>query len=175
MPGVEIRAYPEMMMAAVTVQGSKDRASGRAFQKLAGYIFGSNSSGEKIAMTTPVMSKPATMIQFTGRPVMDEETPEASSTWTQAFILPSEYEMADLPAPEDEDIRIFLTQPYRVAVVAFQGPGSVSQYAEAREILTESLANEGIEYAPVPEYAGYDAPWVDPRMKRHEVHFRLKD
>ena len=173
--GVEIRQYPEMIMAAVTVEGTKDQASSRAFRKLAGYIFGGNSNDQKIAMTTPVVSKPATMIQYSGAPVMDKTSPEASTTWTQAFILPSEYDMSELPAPQDGDIRIFRTEPYRVASVAFQGPGSPSQYAQAREILAGLLEKEGIAHAPVPEYAGYDAPWVNPRMKRHEVHFRLED
>ena len=174
-PGVEIRDYPEMVMAAVTVEGDKERASGRAFRKLAGYIFGGNSGSLKIAMTTPVVSKPATMIQYAGMPVMDTELPEASETWTQAFILPSEYAVSDLPAPEDADIRIFRTKPYRVATLAFQGAGTPSQYAEARATLARELAQRGIEHADVPEYAGYDAPWVDPRKKRHEVHYRLED
>ena len=174
-PGMEIRDYPAMTMAAVTVDGSKERASGRAFRVLANYIFGGNSGNAKIAMTTPVVSKPATMIQYAGEPVMDEAVPERSETWTQAFILPSEYEMSELPAPEDGAIRIFRTAPYRVATVRFEGAGSPAQYARARETLSAELAERGIEHAPVPEYAGYDAPWVDPRKKRHEVHFRLKD
>ena len=174
-PGIEVRDYPGMIMAAVTVDGDKERASGRAFRKLAGYIFGGNSGGQKIAMTTPVVSKPATMIQYAGEPVMDEALPEASATWTQAFILPSEYELSDLPAPEDGSIRIFRTQPYRVAALEFRGPGTPAQYRQARETLSAKLREEGIEHAPVPEYAGYDAPWVEPRKKRHEVHFRLED
>ena len=39
----------------------------------------------------------------------------------------------------------------------------------------QKLAEEGIEHLPVPEYAGYDAPWVEPTQERHEVHFRLGD
>ena len=175
MPGVEVRDYPEMIMAAVTVEGSKGQASNRAFDKLAGYIFGGNSGDQKIAMTSPVLSKPARMIQYTSTPVMDEASPESSTTWTQAFILPSEYALSDLPAPRDGSVRIFTAQPYRVASVAFQGLGSRSQFSQAREILTRVLADEGIEHSPVPEYASYDAPWVPASEKRHEVHFRLED
>ena len=173
--GVEIRAYPAMHMAAVTVDGTKDTASSRAFQQLAGYIFGGNSGNQKIAMTTPVISKPATMIQYSGEPVMDETAPEASRTWTQAFILPAEYDLASLPAPDDGTIRIFRTQPYRVAALRFRGQGSPERFAKARATLAGILSEEGIEHAPVPEYASYDAPWVPTARKRHEVHYRLED
>ena len=172
--GMEVRRYPAMRMAAVTVEGTKAEAASKAFRKLAGFIFGANSEGRKMAMTTPVITKPATMIQYRGEPVA-AEVPEASRTWTQAFILPAEYALGDLPAPDDGTIRVFSTRPYRVAAARFQGAGTPAQYAKARQDLAAVLAAEGIEYAPVPEYAGYDAPWVEPTQKRHEVHFRLAD
>ena len=172
-PGIELRAYPEMVMAAVTVEGRRERATGAAFRELAGYIFGGNAAGESIAMTSPVMSKPATMMQFAGRPVMDTRSPESSTTWTQAFVLPSRYDLSDLPAPDNDRVRVFRVAPYRVASIAFLGAGTRSNYEEARGVLARTLAEEGIAHAPVPEYAGYDAPWVPASQQRHEVHFRL--
>ena len=171
-PGLEIRAYPSTIMAAVKM----DREAGRgdaSFQRLAGYIFGGNSSNMKIAMTSPVISKPARMMQYVSAEEIAAEGTDGE--WTRAFVLPSEYEMSDLPTPDDESIRVFEAAPYRAATVAFLGAGTSSQFEEARNILAETLEAEGIAYVPVPEYASYDAPWVPNAEKRHEVHYRLED
>ena len=53
----EIRSYPSMLVAEVTVMGNRDQASTRGFRKLAAYIFGDNISSESISMTSPVGQK----------------------------------------------------------------------------------------------------------------------
>jgi hypothetical protein len=52
---MEIRLYPSVTMATIESTAKNYRElSGNGFRKIAGYIFGNNASGEKIAMTTPV-------------------------------------------------------------------------------------------------------------------------
>ena len=159
-------------MAAVRMD--RDSSGGDAsFQRLAGYIFGGNSDNMKIAMTSPVISKPARMMQYVSAEEIAAEGIDGE--WTRAFVLPSEYEASDLPTPDDGSIRVFEAAPYRAAAVAFLGAGTSSQFEEARTILADTLESEGIAYVPVPEYASYDAPWVPADQKRHEVHYRLED
>ncbi len=79
---VELREYEPSIQAVTQLEHSGQTSAG--FQRLAGFIFGGNETGEKIAMTAPVEE---TLEE--GQPVM-------------AFTLPSEYELNDLPAPVDE-------------------------------------------------------------------------
>ena len=50
----ELRDYPELVAAEVTVGGSRNEASSAGFRLLAGYIFGGNAGSRTIAMTAPV-------------------------------------------------------------------------------------------------------------------------
>ena len=52
---LEIRYYPPATMATVQMKGTEYRdVASSGFRKLAGYIFGGNDRGQKIAMTSPV-------------------------------------------------------------------------------------------------------------------------
>ena len=51
---VEIRRYGPRIAAQTVVTGSSEAARNRGFQRLAGYIFGGNTSRSSIAMTAPV-------------------------------------------------------------------------------------------------------------------------
>ena len=53
----ELRDYPSMIVAEVTHDGDRRRASGASFRRLAAYIFANDrpEGGEEIAMTSPVM------------------------------------------------------------------------------------------------------------------------
>lgn len=53
---VEIRRYAPLVLAQVTVQGTHDQAMDAAFDKLAGYLYGGNRSGQQLPMTSPVSS-----------------------------------------------------------------------------------------------------------------------
>ena len=50
----EIRDYPGLIVAEVTVDGDQTTAANRGFRLLAGYIFGANHGRRAIAMTAPV-------------------------------------------------------------------------------------------------------------------------
>jgi hypothetical protein len=79
-PDFEVRHYATANFISVTMAGDTYRAnSGQGFRTLAGYIFGGNATGQKIAMTTPVEM-------------------EMDSTVTMKFMLPAEHDPKDLPA-----------------------------------------------------------------------------
>jgi hypothetical protein len=50
----ETRQYSPQIVAETVVDGDFDSASSTGFKRLAGYIFGGNTSRQKIAMTAPV-------------------------------------------------------------------------------------------------------------------------
>ena len=49
----EIRDYPALSVAEVTVQGDRNSAAYAGFRKLAGLIFGANARKQSIKMTDP--------------------------------------------------------------------------------------------------------------------------
>ena len=56
---IEVRTYPPMMTASVSVTGPRREATSQGFSPLASYIFGENRPAQKIAMTAPVVQGPA--------------------------------------------------------------------------------------------------------------------
>ena len=56
--GYEIRDYESHLVAETTVEGDFDTTGNVAFGRLAGFIFGRNSAGEKMNMTVPVTHLP---------------------------------------------------------------------------------------------------------------------
>ena len=52
--GVEIRRYEPRIAAETTIDADEEKARNEGFRRLAGYIFGGNTTKTKIAMTAPV-------------------------------------------------------------------------------------------------------------------------
>lgn len=178
----EVREYPPMILAEVTVEGDRRTANNRGFRKLAAFIFGDNISQNKVAMTSPVMSKPEKIAMTS--PVMsspekiDMTSPvtrslEEDGRWTVNFMMPSEYSMETLPKPTDPDIRIFKSKPYRTISIRYNGNNSTKNIAKHEAQLRTYIEERTLDVSGIPEYAGYDAPWVPGPMKRNEIHFRL--
>ena len=111
---IEIRDYPELIAAQVTVGGDRSAAGGAGFRLLAGYIFGGNVSAKSIAMTAPVVQAPARpeSIAMTA-PVLQSAD---KGGWTVQFIMPSGYTMATLPKPKDARVHLTVLPPSRMAV-----------------------------------------------------------
>jgi hypothetical protein len=88
--------------------------SGPGFRKLAGYIFGDNSTDTKISMTSPVH--------------MNINNSQSS----MSFVMPSSYTAEKLPEPDDKDVKIEKTPDEYVAAIKFGG------YASDEDIINYS-------------------------------------
>ncbi|MFO1202060.1 MAG: heme-binding protein [Tabrizicola sp.] len=154
----EIREYGPHLLAEVKVAGSRSGAIQKGFRVLAGYIFGGNSTGEKIAMTVPVA-----------------QTPESGGeTWVVSFMMPARYTTETLPAPRTDAIRFVNAGPSRQLVERFSGiPGS-ERLAERAEALAAWAKAQGHEIVAGPHYYFYDAPMTLPWKRRNEVAFTLR-
>lgn len=149
----EVRVYDPYIVAEVDVDGDMRAAGNSAFRVLAGYIFGNNEPGEKMAMTAPVESTP------------DEE----KGTYTYSFVMERKYSLASLPKPVDPRIRL-LTKPSRVmAVRRYSGRWNASTDNEQRATLFDALAADDIEILSEVVMARYDSPWTPGFMRRNEV------
>jgi hypothetical protein len=143
---IEIRAYASRIMAVTEMDGREDNG----FRVLAGYIFGGNTREQEIAMTAPVqqtMSGPAEM----------------------AFMMPSEYALDDLPAPNDERVAFRQEPAYTAAVIRFSGWADAEKADEHWQKLRGFLIKEGIEIVGEPTLNQYNPPWTLPFLRRNEI------
>jgi hypothetical protein len=151
----EVRDYPALTVADVTVPGHQKSAVNRGFRILAGYIFGANAPRQKIAMTAPV--------------VQSRADAHAGGEWTIRFTMPAGLTLETLPKPDDSHIRLSLLAPGRFAVVRFSGlanPGDVQSRTAA--LLAWAKARHLHTAGPV-SLALYDPPWTPWFMRRNEV------
>ena len=110
---LEVRQYPTLIVARTRVQADFEDAGNMAFRRLAGYIFGDNAEEQKISMTAPVTMAP-------------ESTGEGAY-WV-SFFMPEEYQLADLPAPNDGSVEIIRVPATKMAVVIYKGGWSCLLY-----------------------------------------------
>ena len=152
----EIRSYGPHLLAEVKVAGGRQAAIQTGFSRLAGYIFGGNATGEKIAMTVPVA-----------------QTPEGE-TWVISFMMPARYTVETLPAPRNDAIRFVEAGPSRQLVERFSGLPGTAGLAERAEALRVWAESEGLTILAGPHYYFYDAPMTLPWKRRNEVAFTIR-
>jgi hypothetical protein len=154
---IELRSYAPRLVAEVTVRASRDRAINRGFRELAGYIFGDNAAGQKIAMTVPVDQT---------------ETPYG---WVTRFTLPEGAALADLPKPETEAIVFRRLPAERMLVGRFSGVATTDRLEEAAGNLRAWADVNGLKLSGAPVFMFYDGPFTLPWNRRNEVGFTLAE
>jgi DNA gyrase inhibitor GyrI len=150
---LELRDYPSLVVAEVSHSGSRERASGASFRRLAAYIFAQDrpAGGDKIAMTSPVLQ--------------DETAP---GEWRMRFVMPSKYTLETLP-PAPADIALTQMPARRMAAIRFSGIGGTSDLALMEARLRDWMMMQGLMPAGEAEFAFYDAPMVPGPLRRNEV------
>ena len=138
---IELRYYPPAIYASVDVKGNYRESSGNGFRQLADYIFGSNQGNRKIAMTAPVRME------------------EKSDGYIMSFVIPSEWEMEQLPRPDNSEIDLTETGERYTASITFGGWASDEKIDYYRKELFDYLNRKGIMYDPRFEYLGYNPPF----------------
>jgi hypothetical protein len=154
-PDFEVRSYEKANFIYVTMDAETYKeGSSRGFNTLAGYIFGGNSTGQKIAMTSPVEMR------------MDEDV-------TMKFLVPAEYDLDEMPTPNNAAVK-FMTEKERVlAAIMFSGFANDEKILEYKQRLFQRLAEEGIDHTGQWSFMGYDPPF---KLigRRNEVVVELK-
>ncbi|MFN2395945.1 MAG: heme-binding protein [Bacteroidales bacterium] len=141
-PGFEVRFYPPAIMASVNTNANSYRElSTPGFRTLAGYIFGDNTDGKKIAMTAPVH--------------MDIGQDGSS----MSFVMPSEYEYDDLPEPLSNAVILEERKPEYVAALTFGGYASDDKIKEESEKLLKYLKDNNITPVGNFRFLGYNSPY----------------
>ena len=153
----EIRAYTPYIVAEVDVTGDMNQAGNSAFRVLAGYIFGQNEPGEKMAMTAPVASEPA---------------PDGDA-YTYAFVMERKYDMESLPKPLDTRIRLVEKSARVMAVRRYSGSWNLATDRKQRAALLAALEADKVRALSEPIMARYDSPWTPGFMRRNEIMIEI--
>jgi hypothetical protein len=164
--GLEVRRYAPRVVARTRLEGTDDESKNQGFRRLAGYIFGGNGGGQRIAMTTPVTTEPASARIAMTTPV---ETASADGEASMAFTMPPEWALADLPRPNDSRVVLEEAPARLVAVFRFRGRPSPAEFEAKQADLLRAVVAAGMRVAGPAYTAQYDPPWVLPVLRRNEV------
>jgi hypothetical protein len=152
---ISIRRYDARLFVSVQLSSSKYETSSRkGFSILAGYIFGDNSKGEKIPMTSPVSIS-------------------LEDNMTMMFMVPREYEKEDMPGPNASDIKFREEPSKQVAVISFGGWANSLKIEQYKDQLIQSLKEKGIAHNDKFHYLGYNPPFQVVNRK-NEIIVELK-
>ncbi len=164
---LELRDYPALVVAEVSVGGSRDEAANAGFRLLAAYIFGGNTRRQSIAMTAPVVQQRATgeTIAMTA-PVMQSG---GDTAWVVRFTMPGTYTLETLPVPNDTRVRLAAVPPQRHAVVRFSGLARAADVERKTATLRAFVERRQLRAAGAPSLARYNPPWTPWFMRRNEV------
>lgn len=100
---VEIREYEKANFIYTTMDADTyEKASSKGFGILAGYIFGGNDAKKSIAMTSPVEM-------------------EMKENMTMKFIVPAEYDISELPRPDNMEVKFITEEERKLAAIGFGG------------------------------------------------------
>lgn len=137
----EIRKYESAIFARTKIDAETYRAgSGNGFRTLASYIFGGNERNESISMTSPVA------MSWGDGMVME-------------FMMPSEYSLDNLPAPNRPDIELYEKPAAIMAGLSFGGYASDQKIQEKIQELQAFLEKENIAHTGHFQYFGYNPPY----------------
>lgn len=162
---IEIRDYAPMIVAEAEASGDRDSAIGAGFRIIADYIFGNNSTAQKVAMTAPVTQQGGGKIAMTAPVTQQGE----GQSWVVRFVMPASYTMETLPKPNNPAVTLKEVPGKRFAVIRFSGLGSEGNLAEHSAELTEFLHARNLTAVSAPTYAFYNPPWTLPFLRRNEV------
>ena len=162
----EVRDYPPLIVADVSVTGNREDAAGRGFRLLAGYIFGGNTRGQKIAMTAPVVQSPANETIAMTAPVLQTG---GEGTWAIRFIMPRGSTLETLPRPNNPKVHLRAVAAARVAVVRFSGLARQDDVTAKTLALTRFVTAQHLQAVGAPSLAQYDPPWTLWFMRRNEI------
>ena len=150
---IEIRQYDKILLQSVKVRGDQYQSIRQGFRPLVRFIGGKDRDGDKISMTAPV-------IQSAG----DNE-----DDWVISFSMPSKYDIANLPAPQDSSIYTENLEPMTAAVIKFSGKANEQILHNKTQTLLLWLEQAGYEVQSKPKYLFYNDPSTPGFLRRNEV------
>lgn len=180
--GIELRRYAPYLTANARVHADGyGQASNAAFNALADYIFGNNTSSVAIPMTAPVTAaatrgeKIEMTVPVTAERTRDEQleaaeplcTVRCDDEYVVSFTMPTRFSSLDeLPRPNDARVTLEEVPAHLAAAIRFSGYLNDDAVAQAIARLQEWIPAQGLSAAGEPVAAQFDSPWK-PWFARH--------
>lgn len=178
--GYDLRQYPDILVANTQMQRPMDSsgseldvasAMGNSFNVLAKYLFGKNTSGAAMAMTTPV--------------IMEQR---ADNSGSMSFIVPSKFgsDLNAVPqpvAPVADSVEISQRRGGLYAVATFTGYATAGEVSRQRMSLLNALRRDGVSPAlrdsadpscSIYSVFVYNGPWTVAFMRRNEICIKIE-
>jgi hypothetical protein len=162
---IEIRNYAPQIVAEAEVAGDRRDAIGKGFRIIADYIFGNNTSAQKVPMTAPVTQQGSEKIAMTAPVTQQGE----GKIWRVRFVMPSNYTMETLPKPNNPAVKLKEIGAKRYAVIRFSGLAGEDSLKRRTEELNAFISAKDLTPLSAPTYAFYNPPWTLPFLRRNEV------
>ena len=183
----QVRRYQPILIAETFVDGDMDEATNKGFRLIADFIFGNNTApnttvggSEKIAMTAPVTVEPVSQkIEMTA-PVTIEPVQassgnmSAANRWRIHFVMPSSYNLASLPKPNNNKVVIREVPGATYAVLTYSGFNFLSNVQTRTDELMAWVKSKKMEALKSPQLARYNPPWTLPMFRRNEIMVEVK-
>jgi hypothetical protein len=168
---IEVRDYGPMIAAEAVVTGERQAAISEGFRLIAAYIFGANKPNAKIEMTAPVQQQREQTIAMTA-PVTQQGD---GGRWTVRFIMPKNWTMETLPAPNDTHVRLVRVPAKRMVAIRFTWRATDSLISAKTTELRKYVHDEKLVTVGQPLLAFYNPPWTLPFFRRNEIMLELAD
>ena len=168
----ELRRYAPYIIAETVVAGEFDKVGNEAFRILAGYISGKNRKQAKIPMTAPVGQ---TSVKTSGEkiamtiPVVQTPHEKTYGAYVFSFVMPSKYTLDTLPQPEDSRIRLRQVNARLLAARSYSGTWSEKRYKDNEAKLLKAVQAAGLSAVGEPVFARYNSPFTLWFLRRNEV------
>lgn len=161
----EIREYPSTIVTETEVSGERNEAISQGFRTIADYIFGNNTSAQKVAMTAPVTQQRVEELAMTA-PVTQQGD---GLTWRVRFFMPAGFTIETLPRLNNPSVKLKKLSGKRFAVIRFSGVANQESLKLHTEELNRFVRGKHLNALSSPAYAFYNPPWTLPFLRRNEV------
>jgi hypothetical protein len=170
----ELREYEPILIATTLVHGDYKKALDDGFVTLAKYIFGENQTGQKMAMTIPVMHGPVQAELSKRVPPIDIPDFRTLDHMSMSFVLPSEIKAATAPMPKDSAVHLVEVPNQTWAVKVYSDHSEPEEIRSEIKALQKWLSSLGHKAdLRTLRVAQYDAPSTIAFLRRSEVQVRL--
>lgn len=146
-PHFELRRYPAHVVAEMQVRAAFGRADNAAFRHLFNYISGSNTAGQKLIMTAPVIQGSGSPQKLAMTAPVLESGPQpgsdAPAEFVVALVLPAGPTADTAPVPPDPELKIREVPGSLAAARRFSGSGSEAAFAKRYDGLQSALTSPG--------------------------------
>lgn len=154
---IELRDYAPMVVAEVEVSGERKPAIKKGFKILSDYIFGTNSTNTRLAMTAPVIQEPY------------------QDKWMVRFVMPKKYALESLPKPTTQDVALHALPARRFATICFSGLVDDQKITERSQELQDYVLSEKLTAIGPAMIAFYNPPWTLPFLRRNEIMIEVRN